>query len=550
MSTIMLSARPAARTTARSAEKSLRPAWPGQPACGAHHAGPAPRVLGRILATGTGEHAGKLGRGEPPRVQRDDQEHQVGRVEVRVQDALALGGRIGLRLALVVRGPVGLVGDRAAGQALPQQQADELGMSRVVVVGAPGELPDVLQAVLGPADRDGELFQFVGEHRLEQRLLVAEVFVQAFLVDPGAFGDAGHGRTVGSALGELGRRRLLQAAACALGVPGHEPSLRRINPNVAVGSMTRYAETTTATLEMQFKIEQEGTDMAGRVPGGTLPLADDLNPIILSRMGYGAMQLAGPGVFGPPRDRDQALKVLREAVELGLTHIDTSDFYGPAVVNELIREALYPYPADLRIVTKVGARRGPDGSWRPSQAPADLVAQVHENLKHLALDALDVVNLRLPEHGGRADELAEPFGALAELQKAGLIRHLGLSAASAAQLDQAQAIAPVVTVQNLYNVAARQDDALVDRCAAEHIAYAPFFPLGGFTPLQSRVLAGVAARLGASPHQVALAWLLQRSPTIVLIPGTSSLAHLRENVAAADLVLPADAVAELDTIGG
>jgi len=301
---------------------------------------------------------------------------------------------------------------------------------------------------------------------------------------------------------------------------------------------------------MHFKIEQEGTDMADRVPGGTLTLADDLNPITLSRMGYGAMQLAGPGVFGPPRDRDQALKVLREAVELGLTHLDTGDFYGPAVVNELIREALYPYPADLRIVTKVGARRGPDGSWRPSLSPADLTAQVHENLEHLALDILDVVNLRLPEHAGRADELAEQFGTLADLQKAGLIRHLGLSAASAAQLEQAQAIAPVVTVQNLYNVAARQDDALVDRCAAEHIAYAPFFPLGGFTPLQSQVLAGVAARLGASTHQVALAWLLQRSPTIVLIPGTSSLAHLRENVAAADLVLPADAVAELDTIGG
>jgi aryl-alcohol dehydrogenase-like predicted oxidoreductase len=206
--------------------------------------------------------------------------------------------------------------------------------------------------------------------------------------------------------------------------------------------------------------------MADSVSGGTLTLAGDLT---LSRMGYGAMQLAGPGVFGPPRDRDQALNVLREAVELGLTHIDTSDFYGPVVVNELIREALHPYPASLRIVTKVGAR---------------------------------------------------------------------------------QAIAPVVTVQNLYNVAARQDDALVDRCAAEGIAYAPFFPLGGFTPLQSQVLADVAARLGASAHQVALAWLLQRSPTIVLIPGTSSVAHLRENVAAADLVLPADAVADLDTIGG
>ena len=290
--------------------------------------------------------------------------------------------------------------------------------------------------------------------------------------------------------------------------------------------------------------------MADSVPGETLSLADDLNPITLSRMGYGAMQLAGPGVFGPPRDRDQALNVLREAVDLGITHIDTSDFYGPVVVNELIREALHPYPAGLRIVTKVGARRGPDGSWRPSLAPADLTAQVHENLKHLALDTLDVVNLRLPEadHGEQA--VAEPFGTLAELRKEGLIRHLGLSAASSAQLDQAQAIAPVVTVQNLYNVAARQDDALVDRCAAEGIAYAPFFPLGGFTPLQSRVLTDVAARLGASAHQVALAWLLQRSPTIVLIPGTSSVAHLRENVAAADLVLPADAVADLDSIGG
>jgi aryl-alcohol dehydrogenase-like predicted oxidoreductase len=303
---------------------------------------------------------------------------------------------------------------------------------------------------------------------------------------------------------------------------------------------------------MHFK-GHGGTDMTDGVPGGSLTLADDLT---LSRMGYGAMQLAGPGVFGPPRDRGEAVRVLREAVELGITHIDTSDFYGPVVVNEIIREALYPYPAGLRIVTKVGARRGPDGSWRPSLAPEDLRAQVRENLAHLALDTLDVVNLRLPEAGGRAaeaeeaEELDERFGTLAELRKEGLIRHLGLSNASAAQLTQAQAIAPVVTVQNLYNVAARQDDALVDRCAKENIAYAPFFPLGGFSPLQSQILQDVATRLGASPHQVALAWLLQRSPTIVLIPGTSSVAHLRENVAAADLVLPADAVAELDTIGG
>ena len=282
------------------------------------------------------------------------------------------------------------------------------------------------------------------------------------------------------------------------------------------------------------------------VPGGALRLADDL---VISRMGFGAMQLAGPGVFGPPRDRDQALAVLREAVESGITHIDTSDFYGPVVVNELIREALYPYPADLRIVTKVGARRGADGSWRPSLEPADLVAQVRENLAHLGVDALDAVNLRLSAHGTGREPVAEPFGALAELQKAGLIRHLGLSEASDAQLTEAQAIAPVVTVQNLYNVASRRDDALVDRCAAEGIAYAAYFPLGGFTPLASTTLESVAARLGASPHQVALAWLLQRSPTMVLIPGTSSLAHLRENVAAADLLLPPGALAELDTIG-
>jgi len=286
--------------------------------------------------------------------------------------------------------------------------------------------------------------------------------------------------------------------------------------------------------------------MTDSVPGGALRLADDL---VISRMGFGAMQLAGPGVFGPPRDRDQALAVLREAVAFGITHIDTSDFYGPVTVNELIREALHPYPADLRIVTKVGARRGADGSWRPSLEPADLAAQVRENLAHLGVDVLDVVNLRLSAHGTGEEPVAEQFGALAKLQKEGLIRHLGLSEASDAQLTEAQAIAPVVTVQNLYNVVSRRDDALVDRCAAEGIAYAAYFPLGGFTPLQSAALDGVAARLGASPHQVALAWLLQRSPTMVLIPGTSSLAHLRENVAAADLPLPPDALAELDALG-
>jgi pyridoxine 4-dehydrogenase len=290
---------------------------------------------------------------------------------------------------------------------------------------------------------------------------------------------------------------------------------------------------------------REGKDMADNVPGGTLKLADDL---VISRMGFGAMQLAGPGVFGPPRDRGQALAVLREAVNLGITHIDTSDFYGPTVVNELIKEALHPYPADLRIVTKVGARRGADGSWIPSLQPESLKAAVRENLEHLGLDALDVVNLRVAE-GTDEESIAEQFGTLADLRKEGLIRHLGVSAASQAQLAEAQAIAPVVTVQNLYNVAVRDDDALVDRCAEENIAYAAFFPLGGFTPLQSATLNDVAARIGASPQQVALAWLLQRSATMVLIPGTSSVAHLHENVAAANLVLPPDVIAELNTIG-
>jgi pyridoxine 4-dehydrogenase len=287
--------------------------------------------------------------------------------------------------------------------------------------------------------------------------------------------------------------------------------------------------------------------MSATPPGGALTLADDLS---LSRMGYGAMQLAGPGVFGPPRDREEAIAVLREAVELDVTHIDTSDYYGPFTVNELIKDALHPYPDDLRIVTKVGARRPADGSWAVSRGREDLIQAVHENLEHLGLDVLDVVNLRVGVVQGPVEEsLAEPFTVLAELQEAGLIRHLGVSSVTSAQLTEAQSIAPVVTVQNLFNVANRRDDDLVDRCAREGIAFAPFFPLGGFTPLQSDVLDGVAARLETSAQQVALAWLLQRSPTIVLIPGTSSLAHLRENVAAASLELPADAIAELDAIG-
>lgn len=256
-------------------------------------------------------------------------------------------------------------------------------------------------------------------------------------------------------------------------------------------------------------------------------------------------------MFGPPKDRGQAVAVLRAAVDLGVTHIDTSDFYGPTVVNEIIKEALHPYPADLHIVTKVGARRGADGSWNPSLEPEDLKTAVRENLRHLGLEALDVVNLRVGAQETTGDEpLTEQFAALAELRQQGLIRHLGLSGVSAKQLTEAQAVAPVVTVQNLYNLAARQDDALVARCAAENIAFAAFFPLGGFSPLQSRTLTEVAGRLGASAQQVALAWLLQRSATMALIPGTSSVDHLRENVAAASLDLPADAVAQLDSIGG
>jgi pyridoxine 4-dehydrogenase len=282
-------------------------------------------------------------------------------------------------------------------------------------------------------------------------------------------------------------------------------------------------------------------------PGGTLTVAADLT---VSRMGYGAMQLAGPGVFGPPKDRAEAIAVLREAVRLGVTHIDTSDYYGPVTVNEVIKEALHPYPDDLHIVTKVGARRGADASWTPALGRQELIDAVHDNLTHLGLDALDVVNLRVGGHLEPGDDpLSEPFSVLAELREQGLIRHLGVSGVSAAQVTEAQKIAPVVTVQNFYNLANRQDDALVDRCAEEGIAYAPFFPLGGFTPLQSDVLDRVATRLGATPQQTALAWLLRRSPAIVLIPGTSSVAHLAENIAAAELTLPDDAVRELDGIG-
>ena len=281
-------------------------------------------------------------------------------------------------------------------------------------------------------------------------------------------------------------------------------------------------------------------------PGGTFTMGGDLT---VTRMGYGAMQLAGPGVFGPPADRDAAVAVLREAVELGITHIDTSGYYGPRVTNQIIREALYPYPEDLRIVTKVGAKRDASGGWLEAQAPEQLRAQVEENLRDLGLDAMDVVNLRNPgQRGPQPGSIAGPFTALAELRQEGLIRHLGLSNVTAGQVTEAQSIAPVACVQNHYNLANRGDDDLIGFLAAQGIAYVPFFPLGGFNPLQSGTLDAVAERLGAARMTVALAWLLHRSPNILLIPGTSSVAHLRENVAAADLALPADALAELDAI--
>ena len=280
-------------------------------------------------------------------------------------------------------------------------------------------------------------------------------------------------------------------------------------------------------------------------PGGTFTMGD----LTVTRMGYGAMQLAGPGVFGPPADRDAAVAVLREAVELGITHIDTSGYYGPRVTNQIIREALYPYPEDLRIVTKVGAARDANGGWPEAQAPGQLRAQVEENLRDLGLDAMDVVNLRNPgQRGPQPGSIAGPFTALAELRQQGLIRHLGLSNVTAGQVTEAQSIAPVACVQNHYNLANRGDDDLIGSLAAQGIAYVPFFPLGGFRPLQSGTLDAVAGRLGAARMTVALAWLLHRSPNILLIPGTSSVAHLRENVAAADLALPADALAELDAI--
>src|SRR5215467_4820760 len=262
----------------------------------------------------------------------------------------------------------------------------------------------------------------------------------------------------------------------------------------------------------------------------------------VKRLGYGAMRLAGPGVFGPPKDPDAARAVLRAAVASGVNHIDTSDYYGPHITNRLIREALHPYPDDLVIVTKIGARRGEDASWLPAFSPAELTQAVHDNLRNLGLDVMEVVNLRImiDPHGPAEGSIEAPLTAVADLQRQGLVRHIGLSNVTRAQIAQARRIAPIVCVQNHYNLVHRTDDALIDELARERIAYVPFFPIGGFSPLQSSTLSGVATRLDATPMQVALAWLLRRSPNILLIPGTSSLAHLRENLAAADLSLPDD----------
>lgn len=309
--------------------------------------------------------------------------------------------------------------------------------------------------------------------------------------------------------------------------------LREFSPRLASCSLSTEAS--------QVNQMTDTGKLAGSFPMGSLSV---------QRMGFGAMQLAGPMVWGPPKDPDEAARVLRNVIEAGVNHIDTSDFYGPHVTNQLIRETLAPYPDELVIVTKVGARRAPDKSWPHALGKDELISAVHDNLRNLGLQALDVVNLRIGTgtSGPNDDSIAEPFGVLADLQRQGLIRELGMSNCTPAQLKEAQAIAPVVCVQNSYNVAHREDDAFVESCAAQGIAFVPFFPLGGFRPLQAAELNQVAAELGATPMQVALAWLLHRSPNVLLIPGTKSVGHLRENLAAADLKLPAEALATLDAL--
>jgi pyridoxine 4-dehydrogenase len=288
--------------------------------------------------------------------------------------------------------------------------------------------------------------------------------------------------------------------------------------------------------------------MTGATLGGRFTFAG--TSFTVNRIGYGAMQLAGPGVYGPPKDPDAAVAVLREAVAAGVNHIDTSDYYGPHITNQIIRKALHPYPSGLVIVTKLGGRRPPDKSWQPATTPKELIAGVHDNLRNLGLDAIDIVNYRVMGSGHGTDEgsVAEQVTVLADLQRKGLIHHIGLSNATAVQVAEARTITDIVCVQNNYNLAHRHDDGLIDDLARQGIAFVPFFPLGGFTPLQSSTLSDVAGQLGSTPMQVALAWLLQRAPNILLIPGTSSITHLRENLAAGQLKLSSQVLAELDGV--
>jgi pyridoxine 4-dehydrogenase len=318
----------------------------------------------------------------------------------------------------------------------------------------------------------------------------------------------------------------------------YQAFLSEITPHLVTNELVRFSHDRAAKEHTMSKATLGGWFT---FPGTSLTV---------NRIGYGAMQLAGPGVWGPPKDPDAAVAVLRGAVASGVNHIDTSDFYGPHVTNQIIRKALHPYPKELVIVTKLGGRRPPDKSWQPANSPDDLIAGVHDNLRNLGLDALDIVNYRVmgSGHGPVEGSIAEKVTVLADLQRQGLIRNIGLSNATAAQVAEAQTITDIVCVQNNYNLVHRHDDALIDDLARQNIAYVPFFPLGGFTPLQSSTLSGVAGQLRATPMQVALAWLLHRSPNILLIPGTSSVAHLRENLAAGQLTLSPQTLAELDGV--
>jgi pyridoxine 4-dehydrogenase len=351
-----------------------------------------------------------------------------------------------------------------------------------------------------------------------------------------------------SSQGPSGRNRLQIRQAPGAEVDCNTRFAEAPRPAVAPRYGFQYLTSVTGRVRLLMSALERSNTLSEATLGGRFKFPG--TSLTVQRIGYGAMQLAGPGVWGPPKDPDGAVAVLREAVAAGVNHIDTADFYGPHVTNQIIRQALHPYPTGVVIVTKLGARRPPDKSWQPAISPQDLTAGVHDNLRNLGLDALDIVNYRVmgSGHGPEEGSIAEQVTVLADLQRKGLIRHIGLSNVTAAQVAEAQAITDVVCVQNNYNLAHRHDDALIDDLARQGIAYVPFFPLGGFSPLQSSTLSSVAGRLGATPMQVALAWLLQRSPNILLIPGTSSVAHLRENLAAGQLTLSPQTLAELDGI--